>query len=174
MKWVIKYVHLRHKILKFVFYAGLLIKIVVLAVTLDPHLADAASPPWTITTEYAEIDSVHTKPHKGIDFALPEGTPIKSVTEGTVISTRDYGNVNLGKSVMIQSGDKVVMYGHLADQLVEVGDKIDFGETIGISGNTGRSTGPHLHFQVTINGKPIDPRPTIWQGMMKKALVGGE
>lgn len=129
---------------------------------------------WDITTHFGDIDSVHPTPHKGVDFAVPEGTPIKSVVEGNVEIVKDEGNTSFGKSVRIRTGDgRLVIYGHLSSMDVHVGEHVDFGEVIGKSGNTGHSTGPHLHFQVNINGKPIDPMPTIYGGMMHKATAGG-
>lgn len=133
----------------------------------------ASSPPWTITAEYGSISSVHTKPHQGIDFAVPIGTPVKSVTDGKVIKVEDTGNNGFGKSVMISSNNRTVIYAHLSKQLAEVGQEIKLGDIIGESGNTGRSTGPHLHFQVNINGKAIDPNPTLWQASLRKALLRG-
>lgn len=171
---VTKIVQIGRKVLKLIFIGALLIKVVVLLI--EPSIADAASPPWTITTEYGEVDRVHTTPHKGIDYAVPEGTPIKSIVDGKVEVVKDEGNISFGKSVRIRTPDgKLVIYGHLKDWTVRPGQEVHFGDVIGHSGNTGRSTGPHLHFQVNINGKPVNPHPTIWEGMMRKALtkIGG-
>jgi murein DD-endopeptidase MepM/ murein hydrolase activator NlpD len=130
----------------------------------------AASLPWTITTHFGDIDSVHHTPHKGVDFAVPEGTPIHSVTDGTVEVVRDEGNVSFGRSVRVRTPDgKLVIYGHLHDWTVQQGTHIHFGDVLGHSGNTGHSTGPHLHFQVNINGTPVNPEPTIMEGVMRKA-----
>lgn len=129
-----------------------------------------ASAPWTITTHFGDIDSVHSTPHKGIDFALPQGTPVKSVTDGTVEVIRNEGNISFGKSVRIRTSDgRLCIYGHLRDWTVQQGTKVHFGDVIGHSGTTGHSTGPHLHFQVNLNGKPINPEPTIMEGVMRKA-----
>jgi murein DD-endopeptidase MepM/ murein hydrolase activator NlpD len=172
---IIKIVQVGRRVLKLVFIGALLVKIIVLLI--EPSLVDAASPPWTITTEYGEIDGVHHTPHNGIDYAVPEGTPIKSIVDGRVEIVKDEGNISFGKSVRIRTPDgKLVIYGHLKDWTVRPGQVVHFGDVIGHSGNTGHSTGPHLHFQVNINGKPVDPHPTIWEGMMRKALtkIGGE
>ena len=87
---------------------------------------------------------------------------------------RDEGNTSFGKSVRIRSDDgRLLIYGHLQDCVARQGDTVHFGDVIGHSGSTGRSTGPHLHFQVNINGKPINPMPTIYAGMARK-LAGGQ
>lgn len=164
-----------HKVVKWgrlalrVFLIGsLIVKVVLLFI--EPSVALAASPPWTITTHFHEIDSVHSVPHNGIDFAVPEGTPIHSVTDGTVEIVRDEGNISFGRSVRIRTADgRLVIYGHLHDWAVRRGMQVHFGDVLGHSGNTGHSTGPHLHFQVNINGRAIDPEPTIMEGVMRKA-----
>lgn len=158
--------------MKLVFLSVSLIQITVMLIA--PDVVEASSPPWTITCEYGETDSLHPSGHKGVDFALPNGTELKSVVEGTVEVARDEGDVSYGKSVRIKTDDgKLVIYGHLSDMAVKPGDHIEFGEVIGHSGNTGRSTGPHLHFQVNRNGTAINPMPTIWTASLKKALLSG-
>ena len=131
-----------------------------------------ASEPWKVTTRYGVTDSDHSRPHRGIDYALPSGTPIRSFTDGKVLSTRDEGHKSFGKSISIVTAqNKVVIYGHLSKFLVSKGDTIKFGQTIALSGNTGHSTGPHLHIQVNINGKDIDPRPVIGGAMLRAIMT---
>lgn len=138
---------------------------------MEADVTYAASLPWTITTHFGDIDSVHPTPHKGVDFALPEGTPLKSIVGGKV-TVVDEGNISFGKSVRISAPDgRYVIYGHMHDFTVQSGATVHFGDTIGHSGTTGNSTGPHLHFQVNINGKPVDPMPTIYEGMLHKAIT---
>jgi murein DD-endopeptidase MepM/ murein hydrolase activator NlpD len=85
---------------------------------------------------------------------------------------KDEGSISFGKSVRIRTPDgRLVIYGHLHDFTVKQGNTVHFGDTIGHSGNTGNSTGPHLHFQVNINGKPVNPMPTIYEGMAHKAIA---
>jgi murein DD-endopeptidase MepM/ murein hydrolase activator NlpD len=172
-RWRIRYVKLGRFLWKLILLGGIVIRILLLPI--DSTIVEAASPIWTVTSEYGSIDSAHPTPHKGVDFAVPQGTPLKSVVEGTVEVVKDEGNVSYGKSVRIRTDDgRLVIYGHLSDMAVRVGEHVDFGEVIGKSGNTGGSTGPHLHFEVKINGKSIDPNPTLWEGTMKKALSGGD
>ncbi len=118
-----------------------------------------------ITSRFGEISSVHPKPHTGIDIALPEGTPLKSITEGVVQRVVDYGSENIGKGVIVQLADgKTAIYGHLSDIKVKAGQIVKEGDLLGLSGNTGRSTGPHLHFGVKENGQFIDPTKFIENG----------
>lgn len=94
--------------------------------------------------------------HHGIDIAAKEGTPIMSATAGTVIfsGTRPgYGNL-----VEVRDGNGVVTrYGHTQKNIVKQGDVVDAGATIAYVGSTGRSTGPHLHFEVVKEGVPVNP-----------------
>ena len=93
--------------------------------------------------------------HKGIDIAAPIGTPVKSVMEGEVIFSgwiKGYGEV-----VIIKNGDIITKYAHNSILLVKKGDYVKRGEIIAKVGKTGRATGPHLHFEVVVNGKNVDP-----------------
>jgi hypothetical protein len=118
-----------------------------------------------ITSRFGEISNVHPKPHTGIDIAMPEGTPLKSITEGVVQRVVDYGSENIGKGVIVQLADgKTAIYGHLSDIKVKAGQIVKEGDLLGLSGNTGRSTGPHLHFGMKENGQFIDPTKFIENG----------
>jgi murein DD-endopeptidase len=121
-----------------------------------------ASPNWTITTLFGETDEVHLIPHKGVDFALSVGTPVDSIVDGTVIDVRHAGTKSWGTSVHIKDDQgREVIYGHLSKAEVEIGQVVHMGDEIALSGNTGMSTGPHLHIQININGKPINPMRDI-------------
>lgn len=112
-----------------------------------------------ITAGYHSIDSAHATPHTGIDFAVPTGTEIHAPLDGVVSAVRDYGHTNLGKSVFVQTPDgQQYAVGHLSEIDVTKGQEIHHGDLLGLSGNTGHSTGPHLHFGVyDTQGHPIDP-----------------
>ncbi len=98
--------------------------------------------------------------HEGIDIAVPEGTPIRAAASGTVIIaayTGGYGNytcIDHGKGLS-------TCYGHQSGYAVSAGDSVSQGQIIGYSGNTGHSTGPHVHFEVRINGASTDPLPYL-------------
>ncbi|WP_156911779.1 M23 family metallopeptidase [Kaistia adipata] len=94
--------------------------------------------------------------HTGIDFRAPTGLPAKSVADGTVIAAGYNGGY--GNMVDVDHGNGVVTrYGHLSKIAVKVGEKVVAGRRVGNVGSTGRSTGPHLHYEIRINGKAIDP-----------------
>ena len=97
-----------------------------------------------------------SKFHRGIDFAAPEGMKVVAALSGKVLSAgyeRGYGN-----TVLIQHADGVqTRYGHLGDINVKAGDSVSSENTIGTVGSTGRSTGPHLHFEVIRDGRKINP-----------------
>jgi len=94
--------------------------------------------------------------HNGIDIAIPIGTPVKAADGGVVIFSGDKGGY--GRCVIIDHGANMsTLYGHNSTLLVKKGDKVFKGQTIAKSGNTGRSTGPHLHFEVRKNNVPTNP-----------------
>jgi len=94
--------------------------------------------------------------HKGLDLAAPEGMRVVSALPGTVVSTgyeSGYGN-----TVLVQHADGIrTRYGHLGTISVKAGDVVNSETNLGTVGNTGRSTGPHLHFEVIRMGTPVDP-----------------
>jgi murein DD-endopeptidase MepM/ murein hydrolase activator NlpD len=94
--------------------------------------------------------------HAGIDIAAPTGTPIRAADSGTVRlagSVGGYGNY----TCIQHTGSLSTCYGHQSSIGVSVGQGVRQGQTIGAVGNTGNSTGPHLHFETRINGNPVDP-----------------
>lgn len=95
-------------------------------------------------------------PHSGLDFAAPTGTPIKSPAAGEVILVGDY--FFNGKTVFVDHGQGLIsMFCHLSSIDVKVGDELGRGEVLGKVGATGRATGPHLHWNVSLNNARVDP-----------------
>lgn len=96
------------------------------------------------------------KMHEGVDWACPVGTAVNASCAGKVITA---GWVSgYGYCVVIQHSDgKKTRYGHLSKILVSAGQTVDQNEKIALSGNTGDSTGPHLHFEIIVNGTPVNP-----------------
>ena len=98
--------------------------------------------------------------HKGYDIANREGTPVVAPADGVVTYSGKKGL--LGNSVVIDHGHGMVTrYGHLKEFTKKRGEKVKRGETIAYMGNTGRSTGPHLHYEVHLNGIPVNPEKYI-------------
>ena len=98
-------------------------------------------------------------PHAGIDFAVPIGTPVGAALAGSVAKTgTNIVTGRTGKGVLLSHpGNRNTYYGHLSAFRVGVGDQVSQGQTIALSGNTGRSTGPHVHFETWTGGSPVDP-----------------
>jgi len=126
----------------------------------DPDIPSIWPASGTVTSEFGERRSTHT--HKGIDIANNKGTPIKATANGTVIAVGSSGN--FGRRIMIYHGTDengttyVTIYAHLSDFKVGIGEKVDQGDIIGLMGNTGFSKGSHLHYEVRVNGTPVNPR----------------
>jgi murein DD-endopeptidase MepM/ murein hydrolase activator NlpD len=115
-----------------------------------------------ITTQYKKLGKMWSKGyHTGVDFAVKTGTPILAVADGKI------ANSNWGKSYgtqLVQDlGDgSFCIYAHLSSASKKIGDTVTKGEVIGLSGNTGNSSGPHLHFERRNNirwsaGQDLDP-----------------
>jgi murein DD-endopeptidase MepM/ murein hydrolase activator NlpD len=109
------------------------------------------------------------RPHKGIDLAAPRGSAVMASQDGVVIYTGSAFK-GYGKMIMIESidprdgGNWATLYGHLDKILVYEGKKVKQHEVIGALGNTGRSSGPHLHFEIRRLNGPIDPLPMLPAG----------
>jgi murein DD-endopeptidase MepM/ murein hydrolase activator NlpD len=99
----------------------------------------------------------HKAFHEGLDFPADNGTPILAAADGIVTAaerTPDYGNI-----VKVNHGSGLeTRYAHASKLLVKVGDRVVKGQEIAEVGNTGRSTGPHLHYEIRLNGNALDPR----------------
>jgi murein DD-endopeptidase MepM/ murein hydrolase activator NlpD len=112
---------------------------------------------FRLSSSYGVLEEVRKGPHTGVDLAVPEGSTLRSIIDGEVINVYD-GTGNIGEGVKVLGEDgREYIYGHMSDVDVKVGDKVHFGDVLGESGNTGNSTGPHLHFGVKEDGEFVDP-----------------
>lgn len=98
--------------------------------------------------------------HQGLDIAAPTGTTVTAAAAGTVIMAQWYGGY--GNYILIDDGGGYSTgYGHLSAFYVSAGQQVKQGQAIGAVGCTGECTGPHVHFEIRINGKPVDPAPRL-------------
>ena len=96
--------------------------------------------------------------HNGVDLAAPRGTPVYATADGFVEMAQYYSSY--GNYVQIEHGGSIeTRYAHLSSYTVRPGDTVRVGDLIGYVGSTGRSTGPHLHYEVRVNGDPVNPIP---------------
>lgn len=108
--------------------------------------------------------------HKGIDMAAPTGTPIYATADGTIDMAEWYGGY--GNFIKIEhGGDLETRYGHLSKLNVRPGQEVKKGDLIGFVGSTGRSTGPHLHYEVRIAGEAVDPTPYLHADTFMEAFA---
>ncbi len=130
------------------------------------------------------IDPVYktTKFHAGLDFSAPQGTPIYATADGTITTAGSTGN-GYGNHVVIQHGyGYETLYGHMVRVKVRSGQTVKRGEVIGWVGSTGKSTGPHCHYEVHKNGEKIDPvyffyndlTPEQFDMLLKKAAASNQ
>jgi murein DD-endopeptidase MepM/ murein hydrolase activator NlpD len=104
---------------------------------------------------YAAFCPLH-RIHTGIDLAAPEGTDVHSITGGIARLGDDPEGAGLYVVVYVDSHVRV-LYCHLSDYRVRTGETVKPGQVVGLLGSTGNSTGPHVHFEVQVDGKPVDP-----------------
>jgi murein DD-endopeptidase MepM/ murein hydrolase activator NlpD len=130
------------------------------------------------------IDPIYktVKLHAGLDFAAPMGTPIYATANGRITTASNTGN-GYGNHVVINHGyGYETLYGHMSKIKVRVGQRIKRGEVIGWVGSTGKSTGPHCHYEVHKNGQKIDPvyffyndlSPEQYDELLKKAASSNQ
>lgn len=116
----------------------------------------------TISSKYGQREPTTAtvpKNHTGVDIATNMGTKIKSATSGEVVIASEEGDY--GKHLKIQIGDVSIIYAHCNNLYVKQGDQISQGQEIAEVGTTGNSTGPHLHFEIRISERTIDPQKIL-------------
>ena len=115
----------------------------------------------TISSRYGVNSKIRVSTHTGLDIAATTGTPIKVVADGTVTFAAYSGSY--GYLVKVDHGNGVeTWYGHTSKMLVKEGQAVKAGNTIALVGSTGNSTGPHLHFEVRINGEHVNPQKYLY------------
>ena len=116
----------------------------------------------TISSRYGVSSKIRVSTHTGLDISATTGTPIKVVADGTVTFATYSGSY--GYIVKVNHGNSVeTWYGHTSKMLVKEGQEVKAGDIIALVGSTGNSTGPHLHFEVRINGEHVNPQKYLYK-----------
>ena len=141
------------------------------------HVSTACSPPggWTfplgnaakvLTAGFGSCGSLWSHCHTGQDFAVPTGTPVQAAGAG-VVTFAGWGGAYGNLVKVLHDGGIATWYAHLSRLAVHRGEQVHAGQLVGLSGATGNTTGPHLHFEVrrdataSSSGTPIDPLPWL-------------
>ena len=108
--------------------------------------------PWSAKSEF----------HSGLDIGAPIGTAVKSPAPGTVVFAGIHPEY--GQTLIIDHGHETKsLYGHLSKLQATVNQKVQRGEVVALSGNTGRSSGPHLHYEIQVKGQSVNPTSYLWE-----------
>ncbi len=108
--------------------------------------------PWSAKAEF----------HSGLDIGAPVGTPVKAPAPGTVVFAGVHAEY--GQTLIVDHGNETKsLYGHLSRISVVVNQKIERGDVIAHTGNTGRSSGPHLHYEIQVKGQSVNPTGYLWE-----------
>lgn len=108
--------------------------------------------PWSDKSEF----------HSGLDIGAPVGTPVKSPAPGTVVFAGV--NAEYGQTLIIEHANETKsLYGHLSKLTVAVNQKVQRGDVVALTGNTGRSSGPHLHYEIQVKGQSVNPTSYLWE-----------
>ena len=133
---------------------------------------------FTFTSKFGRRGSTM---HQGVDLAAPIGTPVRAITSGVVVKALQQedsggggtGLANYGRAITIDNGNGIVsLYAHNDTVLVTPGQQVVPGQQIATLGNTGRSSGPHLHFEIRKDGNQIDPEPYMQERGINLRLIG--
>jgi murein DD-endopeptidase MepM/ murein hydrolase activator NlpD len=108
--------------------------------------------PWSAQSEF----------HSGLDIGAPVGTPVRAPAPGTVVFAGVHAEY--GQTLIVDHGNETKsIYGHLSKVYVAVNQKVERGEAIALTGNTGRSSGPHLHYEIQVKGQSVNPTSYLWE-----------
>jgi murein DD-endopeptidase MepM/ murein hydrolase activator NlpD len=108
--------------------------------------------PWSAQSEF----------HSGLDIGAPVGTPVRAPAPGTVVFAGVHAEY--GQTLIVDHGNETKsIYGHLSKVYVAVNEKVERGEAIALTGNTGRSSGPHLHYEIQVKGQSVNPTSYLWE-----------
>lgn len=116
---------------------------------------------YRITGRFGVRNGLWTSGHSGLDFAAPAGTPLVAMAAGRVTFTGHRGNCGLMTTFALDDGVTELKYCHQSAVAVQAGDTVRPGQPVGLVGSTGRSTGPHLHLEVKVNGVLVDPEAAL-------------
>ena len=115
-----------------------------------------------ITSRYGHMSSIRSGAHTGTDIACPQGTPIKAIASGTV--TFAEWNGSYGKLIKVSHGNGVeTWYAHCSELYGTVGQQVNAGDVIAAVGSTGNSTGNHLHLEIRLNGRALNPQNYLYK-----------
>ncbi len=107
--------------------------------------------PWTREAEF----------HSGLDISADRGTPVRAPAPGTVLFAGAQNE--FGLTVILEHGHEIrSLYGHLSKLQVTQGQKVERGQVVAMTGNTGKSSGPHLHYEIMVKGQSVNPRAYLW------------
>jgi murein DD-endopeptidase MepM/ murein hydrolase activator NlpD len=107
--------------------------------------------PWTKAPEF----------HAGLDISANRGTAVHAPAAGTVVFAGT--QPEYGTAVIVDHGQEIKsLYGHLSQTAVQPGQKVERGALLAYTGNTGRSSGPHLHYEILVKGRAVNPRAYLW------------
>jgi murein DD-endopeptidase MepM/ murein hydrolase activator NlpD len=112
----------------------------------------------TVSSGFGKRSGGH---HSGIDILAPEGTEVRAASSG-ITETASHGNHGYGNFVLLDHGEGITtLYGHLREIRVQSGERVSAGDAIGTIGRTGNATTHHLHFELRVDGKAVDPMPYL-------------
>jgi murein DD-endopeptidase MepM/ murein hydrolase activator NlpD len=101
--------------------------------------------------------------HGGVDLPCPTGTPVQA-TMGGKVTFAGWSDVGYGYLVVVENQGVQTFYGHNSELLIEAGDVVGAGDVVALSGSTGHSTGPHVHYEVRVDGTQVDPLTVVLPG----------